>query len=109
MAIYPTWLNSGDNMLIIVTYDVSTETPAGRKRLRRVAKVCESMGQRVQKSVFECQVNEMQLEALERNLLAEIDEKQDSLRFYRITEPVEVRVKQFGAFRSVDFEGPLLV
>jgi CRISPR-associated protein Cas2 len=96
-------------MLIIVTYDVSTETAAGRKRLRRVAKACESMGQRVQKSVFECQVNEMQFEQLERTLLAEIDEKEDNLRFYRITEPVEVRVKQFGTFRSVDFEGPLLV
>lgn len=96
-------------MLIIVTYDVSTETAAGRKRLRRVAKACESMGQRVQKSVFECQVNEMQLEQLERALLAEIDETADNLRFYRITEPVEVRVKQFGAFRSVDFEGPLVI
>ncbi len=96
-------------MLIIVTYDVSTESPAGRKRLRRVAKACEAMGQRVQKSVFECQVNEMQFEQLERALLAEIDETEDNLRFYRITEPVEVRVKQFGTFRSIDFEGPLLV
>ncbi len=96
-------------MLIIVTYDVSTESAAGRKRLRRVAKACESMGQRVQKSVFECQVNEMQLEQLERTLLAEIDEEEDSLRFYRILEPVEVRVKQFGTFRSVDFEGPLVI
>jgi CRISPR-associated protein Cas2 len=95
-------------MLIIVTYDVSTETREGRRRLRRVAKVCESMGQRVQKSVFECQVNDMQLEQLERNLLAEIDEQEDNLRFYRITEPVEVRVKQYGTFRSTDFEGPLL-
>ncbi|MBI5041591.1 MAG: CRISPR-associated endonuclease Cas2, partial [Gammaproteobacteria bacterium] len=56
-------------MLIIVTYDVSTETSAGRRRLRRVAKTCESMGQRVQKSVFECQVNEMQYEQLLRTLL----------------------------------------
>lgn len=95
-------------MLIIVTYDVSTEIAAGRKRLRRVAKVCESMGQRVQKSVFECTVDEMQFEQLERSLLAEIDETQDNLRFYRITEPVEVRVKQHGCFRSVDFEGPLI-
>ena len=95
-------------MLIIVTYDVSTETRQGRRRLRRVAKVCESMGQRVQKSVFECQVNDMQFEQLERELLAEIDEQEDNLRFYRITEPVEVRVKQYGSFRSVDFEGPLL-
>ncbi|MFN3956073.1 MAG: CRISPR-associated endonuclease Cas2 [Tepidimonas ignava] len=96
-------------MLIIVTYDVSTDTAAGRRRLRRVAKVCESMGQRVQKSVFECQVNEMQYEQLERALLAEIDEKTDSLRFYRITEPAQLRVKQYGTYRSVDFEGPLLV
>ena len=96
-------------MLIIVTYDVSTETAAGRRRLRRVAKACEAMGQRVQKSVFECQVNDMQFEQLERTLLAEIDENEDNLRFYRITEPVEVRVKQFGTFRSIDFEGPLLV
>lgn len=96
-------------MLVVVTYDVSTETAAGRKRLRRVANVCESMGQRVQKSVFECQVNDMQLEQLERALLAEIDETLDNLRFYRITEPTEVRVKQFGTFRSTDFEGPLVV
>ena len=95
-------------MLIIVAYDVSTETAAGRKRLRRVAKVCESTGQRVQKSVFECTIDEMQFEKLERSLLAEIDEAQDSLRFYRITEPVGVRVKQYGHFRSVDFEGPLI-
>lgn len=96
-------------MLIIVTYDVSTETAAGRKRLRRVAKACERVGQRVQKSVFECTVDEMQLEKLERELLAEINEEQDNLRFYRITEPVELRVKQYGCFRSVDFEGPLVV
>ena len=95
-------------MLIIVTYDVSTETAAGRKRLRRVAKVCESMGQRVQKSVFECTLNEMQFEQLERRLLAEINETLDNLRFCRITKPVEVRVKQHGCFRSVDFEGPLI-
>ena len=96
-------------MLIIATYDVSTETPAGRKRLRRVAKACEAIGQRVQKSVFEFQINEMQFEQLERTLLAEICEKEDNLRFYRITEPVAVRVKQFGVFRSIDFDGPLLI
>ena len=96
-------------MLIIVTYDVCTETAGGRRRLRRVAKVCERMGQRVQKSVFECQVNEMQYEQLVRDLLTEIDEVEDSLRFYRITEPAEVRVKQYGKARSIDFEGPLVV
>ena len=96
-------------MLVVVTYDVSTETAAGRRRLRRVAKVCEGVGQRVQKSVFECQVNDMQLDALERRLLAEIDETEDNLRFYRITESAQVRVKQYGSFRSTDFEGPLIL
>ncbi|MEW6678044.1 MAG: CRISPR-associated endonuclease Cas2 [Pseudomonadota bacterium] len=95
-------------MLIIVTYDVSTETKEGRRRLRRVAKVCESMGQRVQKSVFECQVNDMQYEQLVRSLLAEINDQEDNLRFYRITEPTEIRVKEYGTFRSVDFEGTLI-
>ncbi len=96
-------------MLVVVTYDVSTETAAGRRRLRRVARVCVSTGQRVQKSVFECQVNEMQFEELERTLLAEIDESEDNLRFYRITEPTRMRVKQYGIFRSTDFDGPLVL
>lgn len=96
-------------MLIIVTYDVSTETAAGRKRLRRVAKVCESTGQRVQKSVFECRVTLMQYEELERRLLAEIDEKEDNLRLYRLTEPVDLHVKEYGNFRAVNFDAPLIV
>ena len=95
-------------MLIIVSYDVSTETRAGRKRLRRIAKICESVGQRVQKSVFECQVDEMQFEELERRLLAEFDEKEDNLRFYRITESASLRVKEHGIFRAKDFDAPLV-
>ena len=95
-------------MLIIVSYDVSTETRAGRKRLRRIAKICESVGQRVQKSVFECQVNEMQFEDLERRLLAEFDEKEDNLRFYRITEPTRLRVKEHGNLKAKDFDAPLV-
>ncbi len=97
------------SLFIIVSYDVSTETAEGRRRLRRVAKVCESVGQRVQKSVFECRVNPMQLEDLERRLLDEMLDAEDNLRFYRITEPVQLHVKQYGKFRSVDFEGPLVV
>lgn len=96
-------------MLVIVSYDVSTETAAGRKRLRRVARVCESMGQRVQKSVFECKVDTAQFEELERRLLAEIKVEEDCLRFYRLTEPVDVHVREYGKFRSVDFEGPLVI
>lgn len=96
-------------MLIIVTYDVSTETREGRRRLRRVAKICEGVGQRVQKSVFECRVNQMQYEELERKLLAEINNDEDNLRLYRLTEPVELHVKEHGHFRAVDFEGPLVI
>ena len=96
-------------MLVIATYDVSTETREGRRRLRRVAKVCLRFGQRVQKSVFECQVNQMQYEELERSLLAEIDLDEDNLRFYRLTEPHDLRVKQYGTFRSLNFEAPLIV
>lgn len=96
-------------MLVIATYDVSTETREGRRRLRRVAKVCLRFGQRVQKSVFECQVNQMQYDELERELLAEIDLAEDNLRFYRLTEPHDLRVKQYGTFRSLDFEAPLIV
>jgi len=95
-------------MLVIVTYDVSTETQEGRRRLRRVAKVCERTGQRVQKSVFECQVDQMQYETLERDLLAEINVQEDNLRFYRLTEPYQMRIKQYGKFRSIDFNGPLV-
>lgn len=96
-------------MLIIVTYDVSTETAGGRKRLRRVAKACERVGQRVQKSVFECTVNEMQFEQFERELLGEIDLKQDNLRFYRISGPAELKVKEHGVFRAIDFQAPLVI
>ena len=71
-------------MLVLVCYDVSTETKQGRRRLRRVAKVCESTGQRVQKSVFECKLDVAQFETLERQLLAEINALEDCLRLYRI-------------------------
>lgn len=96
-------------MLIIVCYDVNTETREGRRRLRRVAKVCEAIGQRVQKSVFECRIDRIQYEALERELLAEIDLQQDCLRLYRLTEPVDLHVKEHGKFRAKDFDGPLIV
>lgn len=96
-------------MLIIVCYDVSTETPAGRRRLRRVARVCEAVGQRVQKSVFECRVNAVQYDKLERTLLAEIQPDEDCLRLYRLTDPSEPHIKQYGKFRAIDFDGPLIV
>jgi CRISPR-associated protein Cas2 len=96
-------------MLIIVCYDVSTETKAGRRRLRRVAKVCESTGQRVQKSVFECQVTLAEFENLERRLLAEVDLQQDCLRLYRLPDSRGAEVREHGRFKAVDFEGPLVL
>jgi len=96
-------------MWVIVSYDVSTETAKGRKRLRRVAQVCKNYGQRVQKSVFECQVNEMQLEKLRRDLLKEINYEEDNLRLYRLTEPRTDHVEEYGQARTTDFEEPLIV
>lgn len=96
-------------MLILVCYDVCTETKDGRRRLRRVAKVCESTGQRVQKSVFECQLDVSKFEALERRLLAEIDPQQDCLRLYRIPETRGFEVLEHGAFKAMDFDGPLIL
>ena len=96
-------------MMIIVGYDVSTESKAGRRRVRRVAKVCEGTGQRVQKSLFECQVDQMQYEELERRLLVEINLEEDCLRLYRLTEPADLRVKQHGTYRSINFDGPLVI
>ncbi len=96
-------------MLILVSYDVRTEDAAGRRRLRRVARVCVNHGQRVQKSVFECRVDQAQYESLERALLAEIDLNEDNLRFYRLTEPLAQHVKEFGVFRATDFEKDSLI
>jgi CRISPR-associated protein Cas2 len=96
-------------MLIQVAYDVSTESPEGQRRLRRVAKVCQDYGQRVQKSVFECKVDQAGFETLQRRLLKEISEEEDNLRFYRLSEPLKRNVLEFGKFRAVDFEAPLIV
>ena len=96
-------------MLVLVCYDVSTETKQGRRRLRRVAKVCESTGQRVQKSVFECQLDVAKFEALERELLAEIDLTEDCLRIYRIPGTRGFEVIEHCAFKAVDFDGPLVL
>ena len=96
-------------MLVLVCYDVNTDTSAGRRRLRRVAKVCESTGQRVQKSVFECQVDVAQFETLERRLLAEINPDQDCLRLYRMPQTRGFEVLEHGSFKAVDFDGPLVL
>lgn len=74
-----------------------------------MAKVCLNYGQRVQNSVFECQVDAATLEILEDALLGEIDEAEDNLRIYRLYEPLDKNVKQFGKFKATDFEAPLIL
>jgi len=96
-------------MMVLVTYDVSTLTKAGRKRLRRVAKTCLNYGQRVQMSVFECKVDAAQYELLQQQLVEEIDDQEDSLRIYRILEPLEKNVLEFGKFSATDFEETLII
>ena len=96
-------------MWIVICYDVNTQTKEGRKRLRRVAQVCKNYGQRVQKSVFECQVDEMKLEQLRRRLLKEVNLEMDNLRLYRITEPREKRVEEYGSTRTMLFDQETLV
>lgn len=96
-------------MLVLITYDVSTETKAGKKRLRRVAKACKNYGQRVQFSVFECLVDPGQWAALRGRLLTEINEEQDSLRFYFLGSNWKRRIEHIGAKPAYDPEGPLII
>ena len=96
-------------MLVIVSYDVSTATADGERRLRRVAKACLNHGQRVQNSVFECLLENDQWVRFRSELLKLADLQHDSLRFYRLNEPVELHVREYGKFKAVDFEGPLVL
>ena len=84
-------------MLILVTYDVNTTTPAGQKRLRKVAKVCLKHGQRVQNSVFECSLDAAQFVLFKQELLDLIDMEHDSLRFYNLGNSFKSKVKHYGA------------
>ena len=95
-------------MLVLVTYDVATETLEGRRRLRRVAEVCEDYGQRVQKSVFECLVDPAQWLILRQRLVKETDLAEDSLRFYFLGKNWKPRVEHVGAGDTYDPEGPLI-
>jgi CRISPR-associated protein Cas2 len=94
-------------MLVLVTYDVSTRTPQGRKRLRRVAKACLDYGQRVQNSVFECEIDPAQWTDLRLRLLGIYHEAEDSLRFYYLGSNWQPRIEHHGTKPSVDLTGPL--
>ena len=97
-------------MLVLVSYDVSTKDPKGPRRLRRVAKACLDFGQRVQNSVFECEIDPAQWVALKETLLDEIDPEQDSLRFYHLGANWQHRVEHVGAKPTLDlFKDALMV
>jgi len=94
-------------MELLVTYDVNTETEEGKRRLRRVAHVCEGFGQRVQKSVFECKLSEGDVERLIHRLVKEADLEQDSLRLYRLREPRRKYLTVLGREVPFELDGPL--
>jgi CRISPR-associated protein Cas2 len=96
-------------MMVLVSYDVSTLAPAGRRRLRRVARACQDFGQRVQFSVFEIEVDPARWTLLKHRLIGEIDPAADSLRFYYLGANWKRRVEHVGAKPSLDLEGPLVV
>ncbi len=96
-------------MLVLVAYDVNTETTAGRRRLRHIAKLCENKGQRVQNSVFECLVDPAQWVEFKSKLVAVANLETDSLRFYYLGKNWQKRVEHVGAKPSYDPEGTLII
>lgn len=96
-------------MLVLVTYDVNTETAAGRKRLRKVAKACVDHGQRVQNSVFECLLDAAQYAVFKAQLAAIIDPDADSLRFYQLGNSYKTRVEHIGRAPQWSQDDVLLV
>ncbi len=95
-------------MLVVVSYDVNTQDLAGRRRLRRIAKACQDYGQRVQYSVFECEVTPARWIELKARLLATINQSVDSLRLYNLGADGQRRIEHFGNREPLDLDGPLL-
>lgn len=96
-------------ILILITYDVSTQDATGRRRLRKVAKECANYGQRVQNSVFECVLDSSQLLLVKDKLLSMIDPKKDSLRFYNLGNKYQRKVEHYGVKVSYEAEGTLII
>ena len=96
-------------MLILITYDVSTQTDAGKRRLRHVAKCCQDYGLRVQNSVFECVLDAAQLALVRHRLESLIDPNADSLRFYNLGNRSAAKVTHIGAKPTADMEEPLIL
>lgn len=96
-------------MMVLITYDVNTESDGGKKRLRKVAKQCLNYGQRVQNSVFECVIDSAKFRQLQHNLLEIIDQDRDSLRFYYLGNNYSEKIEHYGAKPSKDIEGILMI
>jgi CRISPR-associated protein Cas2 len=96
-------------MMVLVSYDVSTVSPGGRRRLRRVARACKDFGQRVQLSVFECEVEPAHWVVLKARLTREMDAAEDSLRFYYLGANWRRRVEHLGAKAALDFDDTLIM
>lgn len=96
-------------MLVLITYDVNTEDYEGKRRLRKIAKQCINYGQRVQNSVFECNVDAAQYRLLQSKLLEILDDKKDSLRFYHLGNQYKTKIEHFGNKQSYDTEGLLMI
>jgi CRISPR-associated protein Cas2 len=96
-------------MMMLICYHVSTDSDGGKRRLRRVARACRDYGQRVQYSVFECEVNPAHWVKLKARLIKEIDAGKDSLRFYHLGSNWKRRLEHVGAKRILDLDGPLVL
>jgi CRISPR-associated protein Cas2 len=96
-------------MLVLVSYDVAVTSPGGARRLRRIARACQDYGQRVQFSVFELDVASDQWVLIRARLIAEMDQAQDSLRFYFLGDSGRRRVEHIGDKPALDFDQPLIV
>lgn len=94
-------------MLVLITYDVNTETESGKRRLRKVAKVCTNYGQRVQNSVFECVMDAAKAREVKAKLEKLIDKEKDSLRFYNLGNNYKTKIEHIGTKPSFDIEGVL--
>ncbi|MDO4380565.1 MAG: CRISPR-associated endonuclease Cas2 [Clostridia bacterium] len=96
-------------MLVLITYDVNTETPAGKKRLRQISKQCVNYGQRVQNSVFECLLDPAQCRFLKDKLCKIMDPQKDSLRFYYLGKKYESKIEHFGCKSTYIPEDTLMI
>lgn len=95
-------------MLVLITYDVNTQTKEGRKRLARVAKQCVNYGVRVQNSVFECIMDAAKCREVKQKLSNIIDKNKDSLRFYYLGENYKTKVEHIGAKDTISIDEPLI-